>query len=225
MSIVDPNGVMILKQEGYYYSATGNDALILNKYLGYNLYGVNTFKTGVPINVVDSVLKKIDVLGMDYDILDKNKNRIVSKRFHSNGYEVFEPSEYPEKPIRSSKSKSKKLQKKMILQTYIHVLEGLSEGCNYFTGETIADLDVELKGYCFEMAMFFSEKLKAREKNDLANPNHGQIWTEEESAEVLAEYKQGVSIEEISKKFGRSKGSIRSRLIKEMIVEENNKEK
>ena len=42
---IDSQGVMIIKQGGCYYNVSGNDALILNKYLGYKLYGINQYRT------------------------------------------------------------------------------------------------------------------------------------------------------------------------------------
>jgi hypothetical protein len=46
---INPYGMLEIKQGGYYYNVSGNDALILNKYLGYKLYGIKQFRTGFPV--------------------------------------------------------------------------------------------------------------------------------------------------------------------------------
>ncbi|MBP3607111.1 MAG: hypothetical protein J6J11_02165, partial [Treponema sp.] len=159
---IDPKGIMRIKQEGFYYSVVNNDALILNKYLGYKLYGVHKFKTGFPVVGLNTVLKKIDKLGMDYDVIDKHENIVASQRFTSNSYEIIDCAEYHTTGVHSEKEEPKKqikLSFKDKLKTYIDILQGLSEGCNIFTGEIIDNFDDELKGFCFEMAMYFDERL------------------------------------------------------------------
>ncbi|MBQ7307980.1 MAG: hypothetical protein IJW82_05575 [Clostridia bacterium] len=214
---IDPKGVIKIKQEGCYYSVTNNDALILNKYLGYKIYGVYKFKTGFPVNGLDTVLKKINKLGMDYDVIDKQENIVVSQRFSSNLYETIDLIEYYSMDIHSEKEKSKKqikLSFKDKLKTYIDILQGLSQGYNIFTGEIIDNLDDELKGFCFEMAMYFDERLQSKVNKETAIPNHGHKWTAEEDKRLLDEYNNGKTVKELCQIFQRSSGSIRSRLLK-----------
>ena len=73
---INPKGVLIIRQGGYYYNVSGNDALILNKYLGYKLYGVKKFRTGFPVSAEKTVLKKLDTLEMNYDLIDKTEKEI-----------------------------------------------------------------------------------------------------------------------------------------------------
>ena len=216
---INPKGVLIIRQGGYYYNVSGNDALILNKYLGYKLYGVKKFRTGFPVSAEKTVLKKLDTLEMNYDLIDKTEKVLVSKRFEQNRYEIIDP-EYPikgvasdlEEPQKILKNKKKSFKEK--LSQYIDILQGLSEGVNILTGEVVKDLDKELKLYLFEMSLYFDNKLKSKEKLEEKYPQHGKKWTEEEDEQLLSEYKQGKTVKELSSIHQRGEGSVRSRLIK-----------
>ena len=216
---INPNGVLIIRQGGYYYNVSGNDALILNKYLGYKLYGVKKFRTGFPVSAEKTVLKKLDTLEMNYDLIDKTEKVLVSKRFEQNRYEIIDP-EYLikgvasdlEEPQKILKNKKKSFKEK--LSQYIDILQGLSEGVNILTGEVVKDLDKELKLYLFEMSLYFDNKLKSKEKLEEKYPHHGKKWTEEEDEQLLSEYKQGKTVKELSSIHQRGEGSVRSRLIK-----------
>ncbi|MBP3495229.1 MAG: hypothetical protein J6K52_03395 [Clostridia bacterium] len=216
---INPDGILIIRQGGYYYNVSGNDALILNKYLGYKLFGVKKYRTGFPVSAEKTVLKKIDTLEMNYDLIDKTEKVLVSKRFEQNRYEIIDP-EYPiegvasdlEEPPKILKNKNKTVKEK--LTQYIDILQGLSEGVNILTGEVIKDLDKELKLHLFEMSLYFDNKLKYKEKLEKKHPQHGKKWTKEEDEQLLSEYKQGKTVKELSSIHQRGVGSIRSRLIK-----------
>ena len=216
---INPYGVMVIKQGGYYYNVSGNDALILNKYLGYKLYGIKHFRTGFPVVGEKTVLKKIDTLGMDYDLLDQNGGVIISKRFENNRYEIIDP-EYPTIGVESDFEEPKKLIKpkkqsfKEKLTQYIDILAALSEGVNILSGEIIEGLDEELRLYLFEMSLYFDSKLKTKERLEEKYPNHGKKWMEQEDKQLLEEYNQGKTIKELSLLYERGEGAIRSRLIK-----------
>ena len=216
---INPYGVMVIKQGGYYYNVSGNDALILNKYLGYKLYGIKQFRTGFPVAGEKTVLKKIDTLGMDYDLLDQNGGVIISKRFENNRYEIIDP-EYPTIGVESDLEEPKKLIKpqkqsfKEKLTQYIDILAALSEGVNILSGEIIEGLDEELRLYLFEMSLYFDTKLKTKERLEEKYPNHGKKWMEQEDKQLLEEYNQGKTIKELSLLYERGEGAIRSRLIK-----------
>ncbi len=220
---INPYGVMVIKQGGYYYNVSGNDALILNKYLGYKLYGIKQFRTGFPVVGEKTVLKKIDTLGMDYDLLDQNGGVISSKRFENNRYEIIDP-EYPTIGVESDLEEPKKLIKpqkqsfKEKLTQYIDILAALSEGVNILSGEIIEGLDEELRLYLFEMSLYFDSKLKTKERLEEKYPNHGKKWMEQEDKQLLEEYNQGKTIKELSLLYERGEGAIRSRLIKLGIV-------
>ena len=216
---INPYGVMVIKQGGYYYNVSGNDALILNKYLGYKLYGIKQFRTGFPVAGEKTVLKKIDTLGVDYDLLDQNGGVIISKRFENNRYEIIDP-EYPTIGVESDLEEPKKLIKpqkqsfKEKLTQYIDILAALSEGVNILSGEIIEGLDEELRLYLFEMSLYFDTKLKTKERLEEKYPNHGKKWMEQEDKQLLEEYNQGKTIKELSLLYERGEGAIRSRLIK-----------
>ena len=70
-----------------------------------------------------------------------------------------------------------------------------------------------MKSVCFEMAMYFDDKIKKRNELKEAIPNHGKRWTSEEDELVLKEYKNGKTVKEISEIVQRSTTSINTRLI------------
>ena len=209
---INPYGMLEIKQGGCYYNVSGNDALILNKYLGYKLYGINQYRTGFPVIGEKTVLKKIDTLGMDYDLIDQKGNVLVSKRFEDNRYEIID-SENPKFVLGETPNTT--FMKR--IGNYIDILQGLSEGVNIFTGVVIEGLDEELKLNLFEMAMYFDDRLKAKEELEEKYPNSGKPWTEEEDNQLLELYIQGKSVKYLSLAFLRSEGAIRSRLIKFVI--------
>ena len=212
---IDPNGVVRIIQEGSYFSVKNNDALILNKYLGYKLYGVSCSKTGFPVYKLNPVLKKIDKLNMNYDVINADKEIVVSKRYSDNLYEIIDPN-YPLEGVESSHpepQKQIKLKYKDKLTKYIDILLGLSNGCNALTGEVIQNFDNELRETCLEMATYFEKKLQARDKKDEDFPNAGKKWTKEEDDRLLLEFRNGKTIKEISQILKRSRGAISSRLV------------
>ena len=119
---IDPHGILIIRQGGFYYNVSGNDALILNKYLGYKLYGIKEYKTGFPVKGEKTVLKKIDTLGMDYDLLDQNGSIVKSMRFENNRYEIID-AEYPRAGIKSDLEEPKKLIKDR--RVFIYIIFGI----------------------------------------------------------------------------------------------------
>ena len=207
----DPNGIIRIKQEGFFYSVYDNDALILQKHFGYKLFGVKRPKTGFPVAGLNSVAEKIKLLQMNYDIVDKEGNIIASERFENNAYEVIASDEYPTTP---EEAKPAKATYEETLKTYINVLRGLSEGTNALTGEIIPSLDTDLKVYCLEMAKHFENKLKVKERIAEKYPNIGKKWTAEDDELLLKEYNGGKDINGLAEMFKRSTGSIRSRLLK-----------
>lgn len=214
---INKNGSIYIKQGGFYYNVSGNDALILNKYLGYKLYGVNQFRTGFPVNGQDTVLKKIDKLHMNYEVYDQNGYCVANKEFADNCYEIIDPANAMQITGESSQNEGKEYKKTSStskFQNYISILESLSEGVNFSTGEIIEGLDEELKSYLFEIAIYFDTMLKNKEKFKASNPNQGKPWSIEEDEQLLFEYKNGKSISDICEIHGRSHGSIRSRLLK-----------
>ena len=215
---LDEDGVMIIKQGGFYYNVSGNDALILHKYLGYKLFGVKAPRTGFPVSGQDTVLKRLDKLSIDYDVLNQAGETIVSKRFENNRYEIINdngamPTESEFVPLIERKKPFKER-----VSMYIDILQGLSENVDVVTGEVVEGLSDDVKLQLFEMAVYFDDRLKSRERQDSQHPNRGQRWSPEEDEQLLAEYSQGVTIKELGAIHGRSTGAIRSRLLNLNVI-------
>ena len=211
--ITYPKDVMIIKQGGFYYGVSGNDALLLNKHLGYKLFGMNTLRTGFPVSGEATVLKKLDSIGIDYDLINQAGEVVASKRFDNNRYEIIEQSNSDNIDVSTCKKVIKKPFKER-LGSYIEILQGLSEGVDVLSGEVIEGLSNDLKLELFEMSMYFDERLKAKEKLEQSHPNQGSKWTAEEDEQLIAEFKEGKSVKEISAVHQRNIGAIRSRLSK-----------
>lgn len=206
-------GVMIIKQGGFYYGVSGNDALLLNKHLGYNLFGVKTVRTGFPVSGEATVLKKLDSLSIDYDLINQVGDVIVSRRFDNNQYEIIEQSNPNGIEIPDCKKIVKKPFKERI-GAYIDILQGLSEGVDVLSGEVVEGLSDDLKLELFEMSIYFDERLKTKEKLEQDHPNQGQKWSAEEDEQLLTEFNEGKSVKEMSALHQRNIGAIRSRLSK-----------
>lgn len=206
-------GVMIIKQGGFYYGVSGNDALLLNKHLGYKLFGVKTVRTGFPVSGEATVLKKLDSLSIDYDLINQAGDVIVSRRYDNNRYEIIEQSNPNDIEIPAGKKIVKKPFKERI-GAYIDILQGLSEGVDVLSGEVVEGVSDDLKLELFEMSIYFDERLKTKEKQEKDHPNQGQKWSAEEDEQLLTEFNEGKSVKEMSALHQRNTGAIRSRLSK-----------
>ena len=203
-------GVMYIKQGGFYYNVSGNDALLLHKHFCYKLYGVKTPRTGFPVVGEATVLKKLDALSIDYDLLNQAGEIVASKRFENNLYEIVDENILKESPELSEKKPSFKER----AASYIEILQGLSEGVDTTTGEIVEGLTEDTKLQLFEMSLYFDERLKARERLEEEHPQNGQKWTEEEDEALLAGWQEGKTVKELAQLHARTQGAIRSRLMK-----------
>lgn len=202
---IDETKVIAIKKGGLYYNVSGNDALIFNKYMGYNLYGVYEYRTGFPVYHSESILERFDDFSINYDVYDKNGNIIISKRFPRNFYEIIDSCDY------QLKDKSKKKISK--ISTFSNNLQALSEGINPHTGELIAGFDDELKNDMFELLMYFHEKEKRQKETKTKFPSSGKRWTPEEDEMLIQECKeQKYTIKELSEMHGRSTSAIKGRM-------------
>ena len=104
VSALDKDGVITIRQAGFYYNISGNDAFILHKHFGYKLYGATAPRTGFPVNGADTVLKKLNELSINYDVYNKEGELVVSQRFDNNAYEIIEGIEW-QRTARKRKSK------------------------------------------------------------------------------------------------------------------------
>lgn len=209
---------MFIKQGGFYYNVSGNDALLLHKHLGYKLYGVQEPRTGFPVSRGDTVLKKLDALSIDYDLLDQAGEIIVSKRFEKNLYEIVDMTNNGQQNdaevAKAPTGVKRKLPFKARMAAYIEILQGLSEGVDTTTGEVVEGLGQNVKLQLFEMSLYFDERLRAREKLEEDYSHNGQKWTAQEDAALLTEYEEGKIVDELAEMHCRTPGAIRSRLIK-----------
>ena len=62
MGKIYEDGKIVIKRTGKFCSVYGNDAWILNKYLGYQLFGNEVVQTGFPYYKSEVVFKKLDKL-------------------------------------------------------------------------------------------------------------------------------------------------------------------
>ncbi len=200
------SGVITARRNGFYYTVSGNDALLLHKYFGYKLYSDGTPKTGFPVRYAETVLKKLDALHIDYTVLDQKGATVASRSYEDNRYEtVTDETCAPDSP----KEKPLSFEEKMAL--HAEILKGLCEGVNTLTGEVVEGLDPTIRMHLSEMSDYFAENLSSR----IVQPSvSGQKWTDEEDTALLDGYGKGKSIKELSEIHGRSTGAIRSRLLK-----------
>lgn len=212
-SVPSPDKAMSIKQGGFYYNVSGNDALLLHKHLGYKLHGVKTPRTGFPVSVQDTVLRKLDRLSIDYDLLNQFGEIVASKRFERNCYETIgEVAPSLDTAIVPLRDRKKPFNERV--SAYISILQGLSENIDVVTGEVVEGLSEDVKLQLFEMSIYFDDRLKKREEQDSRYPEHGRKWTSDEDSRLLAEYKEGKTIKELAQLHSRSAGAIRSRLLK-----------
>ena len=165
----DNKNVMILKQEGFFFNAYNNDALLLNRFLDYKLYWQNnSFKTGFPVSGKDLIIDKLNRLSIDYDIIDGHRELIYSKRNINNRYKKITPTVSDffavgiqvqiSDPEDDDLEKEKELLEKSELIT--SVLKALSEGIDFYTGEPLTNMSTELKEVCFQIYLNEIEKCK-----------------------------------------------------------------
>lgn len=215
------SGVMLIKQGGFYYNVSGNDALLLHKYLGYKVFGVNVIRTGFPVARRDTVLKKIDALQIDYDVYDINDKLIISQRFSPNNYEELDENEFvPTQPTATSNQTSDSTPKttQSKIELFVPVLQALSEGINLYTGEVINGIDERLQNDLSELLLYFEDKQRKRVRAKEDNPNMGQSWTQDEDEQLAQEYNAKMDLKEIAKLHGRTAGAIQSRLLKLHLI-------
>lgn len=225
--------VLIIKQGGFFYNVSGNDALILNKHFGYKLYGDDTVKTGFPVSGSETVFAKIDLLSINYDVYNSSGTRVRSQRYDSNKYEVVDENfvlkatraEFEEKaeaqaegsepereelcePIYSNKAFRKNV------GAYVIALRALSNGVDAATGEVVSGMSDDTKLMLWDLAAHLDVRYKAGRPRSPQPSRQGEGWTYEEDLKLLNEYEDGKSIEELSYEHRRSKNAIRSRLKK-----------
>jgi len=200
------NQVMAIKQWGFFYNVLDNDARLLNKYLGYRIYGTYTDITGFPVNGSETVFAKLDKLSIDYDVYNKYNQIIISKRFPNNNYHIVSPNEI-------QKSINAPTKNKFEFEKYIQLLEKLCEEINIYTGEIVLGLDDSIKYNLYEIADYFQRKIENQDERKRKYPNSSKHWSTDDDTKLIRHYFAGTPISKLSELFGRSEFSIKSRLL------------
>lgn len=79
---------IILIKSGNFYIALADDAKILNNVLGYQIKEFsNTVKVGFPIISLNKVIDKLDLLKINYMVIDNNVS--LKRKFNKNNWQIF----------------------------------------------------------------------------------------------------------------------------------------
>ncbi len=220
------NNYIEIKKEGFFYGVSGNDALLINKIFGYKIYGNNIKRTGFSLKVKESVLNKLDELCINYRVYNYSSNPSVEKSFENNNYEIIDASTYV--------PNDKKLNYLYYDMKKSEYLKNLALGINPNTGEYVGMVDDKITTFLLDVAKTIAKKEGAKNgfklkpiddieayieeldkeiQNKSVNESGvGKRWTIEEDNQLIEEYKQGLSIKEISHIHKRKSGGIRARL-------------
>ena len=139
----------------FFYNVSGNDALLLHKYFGYKIYNKDPIKVGFPVARRDIVLKRLDELGINYNVYNRAGNIVISKRFTHNNYEILEtntkgfesdtlePSidEQTKTDVKEAISDKTQTIDKQI--DVAKILQALSQGINPYTGQSISGDEIQ----------------------------------------------------------------------------------
>lgn len=137
-----------IMKEGSFYGVKNNDALLINKYFGYKLFGKNIIRAGFHASNLENVLKKLDELCIDYDVYHYSTEPTISKRFENNNYHyIAEPEQINNKTqtIYYSMRRSE-------------LLNYLANGINAITGEKTDIIDEKLKFALLDCAKMIEKK-------------------------------------------------------------------
>ncbi len=106
----------------------------------------------------------------------------------------------------------------------LKVIRILADGIDPTTGEVFDD-DSPYQNPQVIRALFVAvktlEKVEERQRREKSLPaKAGLPWSDEEDKQLVADFKQGVLIDELARKHQRTKGSIESRLVKHGLIEQ-----
>lgn len=93
----------------------------------------------------------------------------------------------------------------------IRILEGLADGIHPVTGEVLPD-DAPTNTPSVIRSLFVA--IRAIEARKIIEGRAGQPWTSEEDEQLALAFDANASLQQMSIEHGRSRGAIRSRLIK-----------
>lgn len=200
-----PNFLVLLKT-GYFYSARGRSAEVLNEVLNYKLIYTTRKKcptTGGPsLSVIVDALVKNKI---NYIVVDCGK--IVDKEVFPECAEVFYDSSF------FSNSSFAAKENKTSEVDMICTIEALLNGVNPETGELLTDNQLLLINTVQSALQFALKTVKRKQNDEKKRPSAGTKWSQEEDLRLIEEYKNQISIKDIAKMHGRSRGAIMSRMI------------
>ena len=159
---------ILIKEGGYFYGVSGNDALLLHKHLGYKLFGNKTFKAGFPVKRLEGFIESFEPYSINYKVYSRSGELVAERSFDENKYEELNPDEYAQflterKPASKGENKPEKEESKPqanALSKYTQSLAGVISGKNPYNDEEITGLDENLKED-LNGALDYLEKIKA----------------------------------------------------------------
>ncbi len=198
---------VVIRKEGYYYSARNESAEILHDLLKYCLgnQGENTVITGCP--VVEPIINALEKAQLNYVIIENNEI-IEIKDFENSSFCVS-----LDKYISSNISSLSEYGDSE--NSLINIANSLLSGVNPYTGE-ILDNNHLVNDENIQIIIEEGRKSLLRRERRKANEPHfaGEKWTDAEDSQLIDEWKLGMKITEIATLHQRTTGSINSRLLK-----------
>ncbi len=201
-----PNHVVVRK-EGYYYSARNESAQVLHEILGYKLgtIGTNTLITGCPI--VEPIVEALVCNKINFIIIENNEITDKQEFEESNFESLYVKCELEHKKaatfISNSDNRSELLE----------FLNTLLLGIDPNTGEIFDDNHIMSCEY-MKQILLLAHKNISKKLNTSKPTSGGNKWTAEEDIQLKEEYESHISIKEIAQIHERSTGAINSRIIK-----------
>ncbi len=158
---------ILIKEGGYFYNVSGNDALLLHKHLGYKLFGNKTFKAGFPVKRLENFIETFEPFSINYKVYARSGELVTEKQFSENRYEELDQTEYTQfltekKPAKSEENAAPQptAQQNSVISKYTSALESVINGKNSYTGKEICGINENLKNDLCG-ALDYLEKIQA----------------------------------------------------------------
>ncbi|MDE6504586.1 MAG: hypothetical protein K2L42_01810 [Clostridia bacterium] len=159
---------ILIKEGGYFYNVSGNDALLLHKHLGYKLFGNKTFKAGFPVKRLESFIESFEPFSVNYKVYSRSGELVAERQFEENRYEELEPADYTQfltekKPPKAEERTAVRTEappQNNAVSKYINALSCIINGKNSYTGEDICGINENLKNDLCG-ALDYLEKIQA----------------------------------------------------------------
>jgi hypothetical protein len=101
------------------------------------------------------------------------------------------------------------------------IVQALADGIDPVTGEQLPQADrwrEQQVDWALRIAADHLEALAERTARILKDhPRAGQLWSPEEDDRLVHEYRRGLSVEEMAEKHQRTRGAIRSHLMRHVL--------